>query len=298
MPKIFFILLLFLTLCQDFVKAGQEIVAVQSLKVAPYQQALDGFKRVLDRDIKIITISELKGTNLAKEINSINPDMVLAIGMGALSGVKWIKNIPIIYLMVLNPELAPADKKNITGINMNIPQEKQLTALLEVLPDTKTIGLLYDPKRTGSLVKRARDAARKIKIELMAKKINRPSQVASMLKEMRGNIDVFWMLPDITVITPETIELMLLFSLEHKIPVLTFSEKYVESGALMSISIDAFDIGIQAGEIAESILSGKKTINGRNINPRKIVPSINLTIANKLDVTIDPEVIKKSRIIK
>ena len=96
------------------------------------------------------------------------------------------------------------------------------------------------------------------------------------IQDMKGKIDVFWMLPDLTVITPETIEFMLLFSLENKIPVFAFSEKYVELGAFMSIGVDAFDIGIQAGEMAEKILSGGDLTNARHVDARKAVISINL----------------------
>ena len=116
--------------------------------------------------------------------------------MDALSKVKQIKHIPVVYIMVLNPCAILFGERNIAGISMNISQRKQLVILSKVLPD-------------------------------------------------------------ITVITPETIEFLLLFSLENRIPVFTFSEKYVESGALMSIIIDAFDIGCQAGEMAKAIQAEK-----------------------------------------
>jgi len=73
------------------------------------------------------------------------------------------------------------------------------------------------------------------------------------------------------VITPETIEIMLLFSFENHIPVLTFSEKYVELGALMSIGIDAFDMGCQAGEMANQILKGSDVSIIQNAYARKAV---------------------------
>ena len=105
------------------------------------------------------------------------------------------------------------------------------------------------------------------------------------------------MLPDLTVITPETIEFVLLFSLENKIPILAFSEKYVELGALMSVGIDAFDIGIQAGEMAEKILSGRDIMNARHVDARKAVISINLKVAKTLGIPIDEKIIRKARII-
>jgi putative ABC transport system substrate-binding protein len=290
-------LLILFVLCHGFSEARQEIVAVQSVRVAPYDEAIKGFKTVCDANIKRLVVSELKGMDVPEKINEIRPDMVLAIGMGALSRVKEIKNIPVVYLMVLNPQSILYGEGNITGISMNIPQEKQLYALLEALPDTKAVGLLYDPDRTGYLAERAQEAARKIGISLIAKEVHRSSDVPLLIKDMKGKVDAFWMLPDLTVITPETVEYLLLFCLENTIPILTFAEKYVELGALMSVGIDAFDIGTQAGEMAEKILSGNGIMNIQPVDARKAVISINLRVARKLGITIDEKIIRKARVI-
>jgi putative ABC transport system substrate-binding protein len=289
--------LIFFILCHGSSGAAQEIVAVQSIRAAPYEKAIEGFKSVCDAKIKRLVISELEGTDVVEKINEIRPDMVLAIGMDALSMAKRIQNIPVIYLMVLNPRSILSGEKNITGVSMNIPQERQLRAFLEALPDLKTIGLLYDPDRTGYLAENAREAAREIGLNLIAKEVHRSNDVPLLIEDMKGKIDAFWMLPDLTVISPETLEYLLLFSLENTIPILTFAEKYVELGALMSIGIDAFDTGTQAGEMAENILSGRHVKNIQRIDARKAVISINLKVATKLRITVDEKIIRKARII-
>jgi len=286
-----------LILCHGVAGAGQEIVAVQSMRVAPYEEAIKGFKSVCDGKIKRLVISELKGADLVERIHEIRLDMVLAVGMDALSRVKRIKNIPVVYLMVLDPQSILSGEKNITGVSMNIPQERQLLALLEALPGMKTIGLLYDPERTGHLAERAREAARRTGIRLIAKEVHSSKRVPPLIREMTGEIDVFWMLPDITVVTPETVEFLLLSSLENKIPILTFSEKYVELGALMSISVDPFDMGCQAGQMAKAILSGRDVMSVQEVEARKAVIWINLKVARKLGITIDEKTIRKARII-
>lgn len=105
------------------------------------------------------------------------------------------------------------------------------------------------------------------------------------------------MLPDLTVITPETVEFPLLFSLENKIPILTFSDKYVESGAFMSVNIDPFDIGRQAGEMAAAVSRSRGIKQARRVEARKGTISINMTVARKLGIDIDEEIIKDARVI-
>lgn len=287
MIKRLFTILLFLILLPCLSQAGPEIVAIQSIRVKPYEDAIKGFQGVCSARVERIVISELGGRGVVRKISEIRPDMVLAIGKDALSLVKRIKTIPIVYLMVVNPRSILSGEENIAGVSMNIPPERQLMALLDALPTTKNIGLLYDPNRTSYLVRKARDSARKMGINLIAKEVHISREAPSLIMDMKGKIDVFWMLPDITVITPETVKWMLLFSFENNIPLLTFSEKYVEAGAFMSTGIDAFDMGTQAGEIAKEILSGRGVKDVQHVHARRVVISTNLMIARKLGVNLN-----------
>jgi putative ABC transport system substrate-binding protein len=200
---------------------------------------------------------------------------------------KRVKTIPIVYTMVLNPLAMLSGGENIRGVSMNIPPEQQLRALLRALPQVKTVGLLHDPDRTGGFVREAHVAALGMGVTLVAREIHDSKDAPSLIMDMRGKIDAFWMLPDITVITPQTVEFLVLFSLENTIPLLAFSEKYVELGAFMSTGIDAFDMGRQAGEIATKILSGADVRSVRHVGARRLVVSTNLMVARKLGITLD-----------
>jgi len=296
--NIFHILLfLFVILCHGFADSSHEVVAVQSFNIKLYDEALKGFNSVCDCQIKRFVLSEMEGIDVVKTIREARPDIILAIGTDSLIRVKKIKDIPIVYLMVPNPQTVISEEENITGVSMNIPPHNQLATLKDVLPGIKRVGLLYNPERTGFFVKKARLAANSMGIELLAKEVHSPKDVPALVNNMKGEINAFWMLPDTTVITPETAEFLLLFSLENKIPVLTFSDKYVEMGALLSIEVDAFDSGKQAREMAHKILSGTNIKKVPETDPRKAVLSINLKIAKKLGITISKDIINKARII-
>lgn len=286
MKRVFSVLFI-LMLCHGLAEAGHEIVVVQSAEVKPFEEAIKGFERLCDATLQRIIISELQGVDVVREIKLKRPDMVLAVGGDALSEVKRIKDIPIVYLMVLNPQSALSGEENITGVSMNIPPNRQLQALLQTLPRTKRVGLLYDPKNTGYLVEEAQQAAGEMDIVLTAREIHHARDVATSAMEMKGDIDVFWMLPDVTVMTPETVEFLVLFSLKYRIPLLAFSEKYLDLGAFVSTGIDAFDMGTQAGDMANKILSGKEVKNVQQALARKYVVSTNLMIAGKLGIGLN-----------
>ncbi|MFC1885652.1 ABC transporter substrate-binding protein [Thermodesulfobacteriota bacterium] len=278
-------------------EAGPNILAVQSIRVAPYEDAIRGFEQASDTMVKRVVISELQHNEVEKIIQKNAPDLVLAVGMDALIETRRIKNTPIVYLMVLNPESILAKEPNITGVSMNLSPERQLDVLLNVLPEVPSLGLLYNPKRSGRLVRDIRKTAENAGVKLIAIEIERSRDVPLSLSRLKGKIDVFWMIPDTTVITPETLEYLLLFSMNHKIPILTFSDKYLNLGAMLAIGIDAFDIGRQAGEIGKIILSGRRAKTIRPRDARKAIISINLKIAKKLGVRVNENAIKNARII-
>ncbi|KAF0218687.1 MAG: hypothetical protein FD174_2780 [Geobacteraceae bacterium] len=266
---------------------GHEILVLQSLQVKPYEEALRGFKSACSADMRRLTVSDMEGADLTRTIHEERPGLILAIGADALKKIKRIKDIPIIYLMVLNPQQIAGGGKNITGVSMNIPPEKYLALLRKILAPPKMVGLLYDPVKTGSLVKKAQQAAGMMGIELLAKEVRRSKDVPELLNGMKGAINAFWMLPDTTVVTPETVEFFLLFSQEHKIPILTFANKYVEMGALISLDIDAFDLGRQAGEMAKKALEGTPVRDLPRSDARRSVLKINRNVARKLGINPD-----------
>lgn len=291
-------LLLFLILKTGLAEAGQDVLAVQSLEIAPYEEAIEGFASACNCKVKRLFTARLQIPDLEIKIRQIRPDLVLATGMEALLKVEGIKHVPVVYLMVLNHPSLPAAGKNITGASMHIAPEKQLRTALKALPGTKKIGLLYDPDRSFDFVRAAQLAAEKTGITLIAKKVHSPRDVPYMIDDMKGNIDLFWMLPDITVITPETVESLILFSMENNVPVLSFSKKYVELGALMSIGIDAFDMGRQAAGMADKILSGKDVADVRPVYARKAVVWLNMKVAKKMKIAVDDEFVSRVDIIK
>jgi len=115
---------------------------------------------------------------------------------------------------------------------------------------------------------------------------------------MKGKADALWLLPDTTVVNPATIDLLLLSTLENKIPVLTFSDKYVEKGALLSLEVDAEDAGRQAGEMANRILAGVAVQGIENEDARGGILTVNMIVAKKLGISINGNVIKHARTIR
>jgi putative ABC transport system substrate-binding protein len=275
-----------------------EVLAVQHCRTKPYAEALQGFKSVCKARVDELVISELDGEDIVEEIRRRKPDLILAIGMDALLKIRKIKGKPIVYMMVLNPDSALAGEKNITGIRMTIAPERQLSIMRKVLPRMKKVGLVYSPNNSGHLVERASRAASRSGVEMTALAAKRPEDFPGLLRTMKGNVDVYWMLPDSAAITPEIVEDLILFSMQNRVPVFTFSEKYLKMGAFMSIQINTFKLGKQAGAIVGKILSGTPVTEIPEMEATDAVLTINYRIAEKMDIHLMDDAVRKMRTAK
>jgi putative tryptophan/tyrosine transport system substrate-binding protein len=298
LPKLRTLCLLALLLLSIPLRAqGQEVTVVQSLRVKPYNEALAGFRSICSADERRFVLAETPPGDVERKIREKKPKVIVAIGGGAMSAVRRVTDVPIIYIMVPAQQLpAPDEGRNISGVSLTIAPDRQLTLLQRVLPSVKRIGVIYDPLKSGTFLKKARFSAAADNIELTLREVSNPKDVPAQLQSMKGSIDLFWMLPDTTVVTPETIEYLLLFSLENGIPILSFSEKYVEQGALLSFDVDPVDLGRQGGEMARRLLAGSPIAGIPPVDPRNVIVTINSKVAKNLGKTINRDILDKAKV--
>jgi putative ABC transport system substrate-binding protein len=294
-------IMVFLWLHPVCAEAGNTVIAVQAIAARPYTEAVDGFKSVLaaETEIEHIILSEKPDLDLAGFISQTAPDLVFVVGSEALRRVKHIQNLPIVFVMVLDAAGDFSNRPNITGINMVVEPRRQLAIIRKAFFRPLTIGLLFDPKQTGDFVNLILSAASESRdISIVAKEVYRAENVPATIMLIRDAIDVLWMLPDLTVVTPETGRILFLLAMEAGRPVVSFSEKYGEQGALMTIGADPYDMGCQAAGMAQKIFSGRPVSSLESSYARKAVITVNTRIAEKLEIAIAPEILNQARKIK
>jgi putative ABC transport system substrate-binding protein len=294
--RILLTIIFLLMACRGFAGAV-EVIVLKSNELKIYEEAIEVFRNSCGcSNIVDIVLSELHDEDVVKELRKSRPKLIVAVGVDALLKVKHIKDIPIVYLMIHNPWTLLSSEENITGVSMDVSPGRQLAKLKEVLPEVKRVGLVYDPAKSGAFVEKAREASRELGIKLVLKEIDRPKNVDSAIRGIaKDGIDVLWMLPDSTVITAQTVASFILSSLDNRIPILTFSEKFLDLGAVMSVSTDHLDMGKQAGEMAKRILSGTKVADLPRVDARRVVLSLNLKTARKIGIAVSSEAIGKAQ---
>jgi len=255
------------------VSASHLAIVVQGVSIKPYDAVFEGIRKSYGSDIERIILYNYKG-DLDNYIREKAPSILFAIGKWGLSRICSIDDIPIIYLMVLNPDPSITKKNNIAGIDMLVPARRKIFLIKKHIPTAKSVGVIYNPKYSSGIYRDISNAVREYHMRMVGRKVESAKDVVHAINSIARSIDIFMMIPDITLITPETLHFMSLFFLRKSIPVVTFSEKYLNMGAFMAIYPDPYEIGIQAGGLAKKILQKKIRLPVR-LWPEKEIIKIN-----------------------
>jgi len=219
-----------------------------------------------------------------QEILASRPDLILTLGRNALLAVRDISEIPIIYLLVVAPEIIIENRDNITGVNLEIPVKLQFDELTRLLPRVRRIGVIYNTGHSAMEIQEARQA--RADLQFVALHAKSAREVPASLEELRGRVDLIWLLPDIIVTNPQILESYFLFSFENRVPVLAFSEKYLKSGAALVVTFDMAAMGEQAAVMAARILLGSPVSGVPPADITRVKTIVNPTVARKLQLVI------------
>jgi len=125
---------------------------------------------------------------------------------------------------------------------------------------------------------------------LTTKEVSSIKEMPDAFRDIQNEIDLLWLIPDSTVVTPESLEFIFLKTFESRIPVIAFSKDLLSRGALLTFSPDYHTVGIEAGRLANNILQGKPPPAAEAVNTvKKLQTSINIMVAKKMGIKINRE---------
>ncbi|GAG15609.1 unnamed protein product, partial [marine sediment metagenome] len=183
------------------------------------------------------------------------------------------------------------------GVVLDIPIHTQFETMLSAIPDLHTIGVLYDPGENDRIVATASHVAQDMGLILRACPVSSEGEVPGAIRDVQREIDVLWGIADRTVFSPQSRDFIILFTLRNKIPFMGFSVQLVKAGALVALYADFADIGRQSGDLAVRILNGTNPTELPIMSPRKINLAVNLRVAERMGVSIPPQMVDRADIV-
>ncbi|MBI5306887.1 MAG: hypothetical protein HZB37_00740 [Planctomycetes bacterium] len=272
------------------------VLVIRSQDIAAYNEAIDGFREECKKaDIPIGAILDLKGNVDAggKVIKGVkprypSPRLILSVGVLATTLAKeHYPFTPIIFCMVVNHERFALSGNNVTGIASEASIEEQLLAYKDFFGDRRNIGVIFDP--TGSeegIIREAEQTANKMGFNLMKAEASCPNAVETALKNIIDKIDTLWIMPNHIIVAQGSLDAIFKITAQRRLPTFSSSIAIVKAGALFAISPEYETIGLQASQIAQTLLSTRSTTSLGVQRPEKLRLTVNSKTAKKLGINV------------
>lgn len=218
-------------------------------------------------EVKNAMADTATNAQIADSFVSDNMDLICAIATPSAQSAynaAMDKDIPVVYTAVTDPvaaELADKDGNpvgNVTGTSDTLPVEEQLKMIREMMPDAKTIGILYTTSEANSVsaIATYESLVDKYGFTLETKGISQTSEIALATDDLLTKVDCITNLTDNTVVA--SLPTILEKANEKGIPVFGSETEQVKIGCLAAEGIDYIQLGKQTGKIAAQILKGEK----------------------------------------
>jgi putative ABC transport system substrate-binding protein len=280
---------------EDSQVLAAEIAILKSSSINAYDQAITGFKSTAPSGL-IYSEYDVQGDleqgrKLAKKIRGSEASLVVAVGLKAAVAAKLeIVDIPIVYMMILDPSKHNLTGPNMTGTLLEIPAERQFKILRAFLPNLRRLGMLVNSGGNTSKVKDAVAQAAAQSFQLQAFPVDSEKEVPQQLRALLGATDALFLRPDSTVLTNESIGFILETSLAKRVPVIGFSPEFTRLGALLSLSVSYGEVGRETGVLAKRILEGDRKLPAKPIPIERLKITVNLKTARFLGIEFPQDV--------
>jgi putative ABC transport system substrate-binding protein len=223
-------------------------------------------------------------------------DLIFAIATpSAQAAAGKTSTIPIIGTAITDfttAGLVESDEvpnTNVSGTSDMNPIAAQIDLMLQLCPDVKTVGFLYNSSEANSvlqvdLTKEILDAKGIAYVERTVSSTNDVQQAAASIVT---ECDAIYLPTDNTMASSmATINEV---TVAAKIPTICGESGMVSSGGFATLGINYYDLGYQAGVMAAKVLNGEDISKMPVETSTDYVYSINKDVADALGITIPDE---------
>lgn len=274
---------------------------IDKLKELGYEEGKN-----IEYDIQIAQGNIATANQIAKKFVGDKKDIIIAIATPtALAVANATKKIPIVISAITDPVGARLVKSlerpgtNVTGTTDMSPVKEQLNLFNELGIKIRNLGVIYNAGEANSrtLVKFTKKYAKEFGWDVVEATVTNSSGVLMAAKSLVGRVDGIYIPTDNTVVS--ALESVLQVAYDNKIPVITGDTDSVVRGALASLGINYYKLGLQTGEIVYKIIHGANPATTPVETLKDLELYINLKAADKMGVKVPESLIKKAtKVIK
>ena len=198
---------------------------------------------------------------IAEKLVNDGNDLIYAIATPAAQAAAGMtKDIPIVLSAVTDPAESGlvADNNapggNVTGTSDLTPVAEQIDLLKQLIPDAKTVGILYCSAESNSAIQAemAREACEENGLEAIDFTVSSTNEIQTVVESMVGKVDAIYAPTDNTIANGMATVAMI--ANDNGLPTICGESGMVDAGGLATYGIDYYQLGYMAGEMAVDIL--------------------------------------------
>ena len=244
--------------------------------------------------------------NISQRFVSNKVNLICAIATPAAQTVaNATKDIPIVGTAITDYESAKLVKSNakpgsnVTGTSDMNPIKEQVDLLMKLVPNAKTVGVIYCSSEVNSEVQvkamKAYAETKGLKVETAT--ISTVNDIQQAAQSLNTKVDVFYAPTD--NVLASAMPTLISITDPAKKPVICGEENMVKAGGLATYGIDYYKLGLQTGDMGADILDGKHKPADMPIQTAKdLKASVNKKNADALGIKIPDDVMKSAEIVQ
>lgn len=217
-------------------------------------------------------------------------DLLVPIGLTASQmTTALVHNKPIVslastYTQAEREALKPCQ---LAVVHDEIPPQQIIEFVHQAYPDMKNIALIHSAsEKIFPDVAQAMTAGKRLGIHIQPYMINTLSELYSVASSLPAQVEGILVLKDNVVVSG--ISTLVVTAEKRHIPLMTSDQGSVQEGASFALGVHEKEIGIQGGQLAAAILSGKTACSLPIVNMETLTVFINQAQMTKAKLDAAP----------
>lgn len=256
---------------KDMKKIGViQLVEHKSLDII-YNSFKDELKNLgyVDGENVKITFQNAQGdmsniTSIVQGFEGDKQDVVVGIATPVAQGAMSLtKTTPVVFSAVTDPIGAGvltdmnAPDKGMTGTSDAVQIDKIMDLALEITPNVKKVGFIYNPGEDNSVTNLGllEKYVKEKNLELETVSISTSADLQTAAASLFEKVDMIFVSNDNTV--AEAMPILTSEAIKAKKPVYVGADSMVMDGGLATVGIDYTDLGKETAKMVDEILKGK-----------------------------------------
>ncbi len=268
------------------------------LRASGLVEGRDYETRVVNAQGDMATVSALVDSAVTD-----HADMLITFSTPTLqAAIRRAPSLPIVFTYVASAIAAGAGRSeqdhlpNVTGISTGAAYDDLVQTIRKWFPAVRRVGMLYVPAEANMVFHRENleRVATSNGLEVTVVPVSTATEMADAATALVARrVDAICQVPG--NLTAAGFGSISAAAQRGRIPVFAFQEVQAKDGALVVVARDYRDAGMDAGQLAATIIRGRKPAEFpfHNCNRTKII--VNLDVARSLGLSLPPALIKSAQ---